>query len=113
MSYLTFLADEHVDRAYVRALQSNGYDVHTVGTDYQGGIADETHLSTCLEENRVIISNDRDFIRLGQTNEHAGIIMYTEQDLPVSEFVRAVRRIDTHLTADELVDQILWLEQWR
>ncbi|WP_248908804.1 DUF5615 family PIN-like protein [Halocatena marina] len=113
MDHLTFLADEHVDRAYVRALLSNGYDVHAVGIDYTSGIADETHLSTCVEEDRIIISNDRDFVRLGQIHEHAGIIMYTNHNLPVGAFVRAIRRIDRHLITDELANQILWLEEWQ
>lgn len=45
MDHLTFLADEHVDRAYIRALLSNGYNVHAVGTNYTSGVADETHLT--------------------------------------------------------------------
>lgn len=109
---LSFRADEHVDRAFVTALRAEGYDVSTVGENYEPNLADEEHLADCRQSGRIVLTNDADFVELGRRVEHAGIIRYSDQSLSPGEFVRAIRRIDTHLSADEMDDHIEWLEQW-
>lgn len=106
------LADEHVDRAYVQALRSNGYPVEVSGDDYATGSADEALLDRCLVNRRVFLTNDRDFIELHHAHAHAGIVLYAEQGRSVGEMVSAIRRVDHHFTRDEIENRLIWLDQW-
>jgi hypothetical protein len=112
MPGLSFRADEHVDSAFITALRAEGYDVSTVEADYERGLSDEDHLAECRENGRIVLTNDDDFTRLGLDTEHAGVIRYSDQGLSPGAFVRGIRRIDTHLSADEMTDHVEWLEQW-
>lgn len=112
MEPLSFRADEHVDSAFVTALRAEGYAVSTVNEDYEQGLSDEDHLVVCRKLGRVVITNDDDFVELGRHVEHAGIIRYSDQDLRPGEFVRAIRRIDSHISPEGMCDHIEWLEQW-
>jgi predicted nuclease of predicted toxin-antitoxin system len=109
---LSFRADEHVDSAIVTALEAEGYAVGTVGDEYGRGLADEAHLAECRQRGRIILTNDDDFAVLGREMEHAGIIRYSNQGRSPGEFVRAIRRIDTHLSTREMTDHVEWLGQW-
>ena len=112
MDTLSFRADEHVDSAFVTALRAEGYAVSTVDEDYERGLHDEDHLIACRESGQVMLTNDDDFVELGKHVKHAGIIRYSDQRLPPGEFVRAIRRIDAHLSPEAMDDHIEWLEQW-
>ncbi len=112
MSTLAFLADEHVNRAYVSALRSNGYRVRTVGEGYEAGRPDESLLSIAWSGGFIIITSDDDFVRLADDVDHAGIIMYRQQDHSAREFVRAIKRIDRYLGPAEFENHVEWLEGW-
>jgi predicted nuclease of predicted toxin-antitoxin system len=112
MDRLAFLVDEHVDRAYVRALRSNGYSVGMPGDDYEAGMTDEAVLGVCHERGRVLVTNDRDFARLHHIHDHAGIVLYTEQTRTVGEVVGAIRGVDGQFSPDGIRDRLVWLDQW-
>ncbi len=57
-------------------------------------------------------TNDRDFVRLGETTEHAGIVVYTTQELTPGEFARGIRRIDRQFSPADAADTLVWLESW-
>lgn len=109
---LSLRADEHVDSAVITALEAEGYAVEVVDEDYERGLDDEAHLVDCQQRGRVVLTNDDDFTVLGRDIEHAGIIRYSDQSHSPGEFVRAIRRIDAHLSTEEMDDHIEWLEQW-
>lgn len=112
MDQLAFLADENVDRALILGIRANGYDVAAVGEEYPTGEDDEALMDVCEERDLVLITNDRDFVRLGRNRTHPGMVIYTVQGIPVGEFVGAVRRIDDHFSTGSIRDQIIWLTQW-
>lgn len=112
MVKLAFLADEHVPRAYVRALRSSGFTVEQVGDDHPGGIDDESLLEIGLEQGLVLVTNDRDFVGLAQERPHAGVVVYTDQGIAAGEFVGTVRRIDAHFSPAAVERTVLWLGQW-
>lgn len=109
---LSFLADEHVSRVFVVELHSNGYDVATVGKDYREGTPDVEHLEQSRVNGRVILSNDSDFTRLHENYDHAGIVLYTDQTMPVSEFIRGIKRVERYVPEAELRNRIVWLDDW-
>lgn len=66
--------DEHVAQAVVRALRQRGVDVLTVSEAGLTGASDEEHLKRALAEDRVLFTQDDDYLRLHAAGvEHAGI----------------------------------------
>lgn len=72
---MIFLADESVDMAVVRSLRSDGFDVRSVSEDLPG-IPDEEVAALAREDDRVLLTEDRDFGRIfyAQWQESAGVI---------------------------------------
>lgn len=57
---MKFLADENVPRAAVQALRAKGFDVAWVSEGYAGS-ADEEVLARCGNEERILLTLDKDF----------------------------------------------------
>ena len=111
MAPLRLLADEHVDSAYVTVLRSNGYDVATVGPGYEPGTDDEELLELAVEDGRVVLTNDRDFVELARTCDHPGVFVF-EQGTPAGRLGRAIERVDRYVPADERENALVWLGEW-
>lgn len=56
-------ADEHVQSAVVEALRKRGLDVVTVQERGRHAADDATLLALALEEKRVLLTNDHDFLK--------------------------------------------------
>ena len=70
-----FYADECVTKAVIRGLQQRGADVLTVAEAGMLGATDEEHLAFAFAQERVIFTQDDDFLRLHAAGvEHAGIV---------------------------------------
>lgn len=104
------VADEHVPSPVVNALRSNGYDVCHAQEEYGQGEEDAALLEACADDGRVLLTNDNDFARLNDEVEHAGIVVYNDQELQPRSVVRGVVLIDD--AYDELDDRLEWLEGW-
>lgn len=109
---LSVRADEHVRRVYVTSLRSTGYEVEWVDAAYEPGIPDTQHLERSENSGCVILSNDVDFARLHHDYDHAGIILYSDQLLPISAFVRGIRRIERFIPDETLRQNVVWLDAW-
>ena len=109
---LSFLADEHVKRVFITELRANGYEVAKVGADYDQGTSDTVHLERSQDSGRVIISNDSDFLRLHHDYDHAGVLLYNDQNVSVSEFMQGIKRVERFLPNEELQGNIVWLDEW-
>ena len=90
-------ADEHVVFAIVQALRSRGMDVVTVQERGQEGTDDADLLAEALREQRVMLTNDTDFLALaarcasrGET--FAPIFFWPQKKRRVGDVVRAVIR---------------------
>jgi len=101
------LADEHVKRVFVKELRANGFDVAWIDGGYDVGTADVEHMERSADAGRVIVSNDADFARLYESHDHAGVILYDEQNVPVTAFVRGVKRIERFVPPTELRGRLL------
>ena len=72
---MRFLADENIDRPIVEKLRSRNFDISYIEEEAKGA-EDTKVLEKAIEENRVLITFDRDFNRPGK--EHPGIIRITK-----------------------------------
>jgi predicted nuclease of predicted toxin-antitoxin system len=104
------VADENVPTPVVEALRSNGYEVHRAQEEYGQGTADGEILEACADEGRVILTNDNDFALLVEDAEHAGVVVYNDQNLRTREILRGVVSIDNAYDSPE--NQLEWLEGW-
>lgn len=69
-----FYTDEHISKAVVAALRTNGVDVLTVPEAGTLGASDDEHLQRATGDGRVLVTQDRDFLRLAAAGvRHAGI----------------------------------------
>lgn len=73
---MKFLADEGVDRSIVEGLRKLGFDVWYV-VEQQRSLDDEIILRKANDENRVLITRDKDFGELvyRMNQSHAGVIL--------------------------------------
>ena len=112
MPRLKFCTDEHVPRAYLTALESNGFSV-VAAVDERGQLTiDEPLLEWATSGERVLVTNDRDFVELDAKHDHAGLVVYTDQALTPAEFARAIRRVDRQFTPDSIRNELVWLGSW-
>ncbi len=106
------IADEHVKRIYVSELRAHGFEVEWVDGGYEAGNADEDHLERAAETGAVILSNDADFVRRHDAYDHGGLVLYDDQSMPVSTFIRGIKRIERFVPRSELAGNVVWLDSW-
>lgn len=82
--------DEHVKRSIIEGLCAKGLDAWGVEQEQLKGLSDHKLLTFCLEKNRVLLTNDKDFFALAQSTAHAGIVFITDQHAATGDIVRAV-----------------------
>lgn len=110
---MQFLADENVSRHVVERLRVDGLDVVSIGTT-KSGASDKDILSTADGENRILITEDRDFgeVVVRQRLRVCGMILLELDRL--SNFAEAelvAATISTH--ANKLAGNLLVIEPGR
>ena len=109
MARIRFLTDEHGARAVVIGLPRRGVDVLTVPESGTLGASDAEQLQRASDEERVIFTQDDDFLRLAAAGtDHAGIVCAT-QERAVGQIIRGLMVIHDVLEADELVGCVEYL----
>ena len=106
---MRLLADEHMPPAIISALRGEGHDVAVVGDDLELGASDTTLLEYARDTDRVIVSEDTDFLGAGpelNVESHPGILA-CDTAAPAGEVAAAVRRIDT--LSDDLDETVLFV----
>jgi predicted nuclease of predicted toxin-antitoxin system len=74
---MKLLLDENVDARLLPVLVSQGHDVKSVLRDYPASLDDETILGLAVQEDRVVITADKDFgdIVHRRGMPHRGVIL--------------------------------------
>ncbi|MDZ7689334.1 MAG: DUF5615 family PIN-like protein [Halobacteriales archaeon] len=108
---MEIVADEHVQSAVINALRSKGYEVRHAPEKYGQGDDDPELLRNCADDGRILLTNDRDFVRLADETDHSGVIIYTDQEVSPREVLRAIIRIDEAYT-NNLENQTVWIQGW-
>jgi uncharacterized protein with PIN domain len=87
-----FIADEHISNATVGALRAAGHDVVLVRETLGEGTDDGVILQYALDEDRVVLTRDDDFV--GRSESHRGVV-YIPGSATAARIVAAVDRIET------------------
>jgi predicted nuclease of predicted toxin-antitoxin system len=109
--------DHNVHLWLADALRCEGYDIVVAREVGNARASDEEHLRWATERGRTVVTYDRtDFPRLNRqwrtdAQTHAGIIVSVAPPrLPASVVVRRLLRVLDAVTADEMVNRLLWLD---
>lgn len=109
MARIRFFTDEQVSKAVVMGLRRRGVEVLTVPEAGTPGASDAEQLRLARDEQRVIFTQDDDFLRLAAAGtRHAGVV-YATQDRPIGEIIRGLMLIHEVLEAEEIVDRVEYL----
>jgi hypothetical protein len=101
--------DEHVPPAVTNGLRLRGVDVTTAQETGMIGSPDEALLNYALSLDRVLFSQDQDFLILHQQGLlHAGVA-YAAQQTAIGDLVRGLPLIHDVLTAEEMRGQVEFL----
>lgn len=75
---MRFLLDESAEARIAAFLTGHGHDATRVGRDYPASLPDATVLALAHREQRILITNDKDFGELvvRQHRPHAGVILF-------------------------------------
>ncbi len=91
---IRFHLDENCDPRIAAGLSHHGIDVTTTPEAGLLHAPDEHHLAYAIAQNRVIITQDPDFLRIAASGQkHAGIVFYASQSRTIGQVVRSA-----HLT---------------
>jgi uncharacterized protein with PIN domain len=98
--------DEHVHPAITRGLRLRGIDVLTAQDADMLGVSDEEHLNLATSLNRVVFTNDDDFLKLHSADyQHAGIA-FAHQRTPIGRVVRVLTLIHEVLSVADMANHV-------
>ena len=88
---LSFLADESCDFSVIRALRQVGYSVHAIA-EISPSLPDEDVLESAVAENRLLLTEDKDFGEWVFAHQHAmtGVLLLRYPASARSSMVAAV-----------------------
>jgi uncharacterized protein with PIN domain len=109
MAKIRFYLDEHVAKAVARGLRQRGVDVKTIVEAELMSASDEKHLEFAQSENRVIFTQDDDFLNLvSEGLNHAGIV-YAPQHASIRKIISGLMLIYEVLDAEDMRDHVEYL----
>ena len=111
---LPLYMDHHVRGAITKGLRSRGLDVLTAFEDGRADAPDEELLVRAMELERVVFTQDDDFLSIAdawqRAGRHFGGVVYAHQlQATVGQIVSDLRLILEASTASELLDTVLFL----
>jgi predicted nuclease of predicted toxin-antitoxin system len=107
---MRFHLDEHIDHAIAHGLRLRGVDVTTTVDANLLGAPDELHLDFAWRENRVIFTNDSDFLRIAAAgDDHRGIAYCERGSRSIGHIVRHLCLMHDCLNDDEMHGKIEYL----
>lgn len=109
MGKIRYYTDENISRAIINGLRQRKVDVLSVPEADMLGASDEEHLGFALKHERVIFTQDNDFLRFGAADkEHAGIV-YSPQKMPIGDVIRGLMLIYEVLRAEDMFGSVEYL----
>lgn len=102
-----FHLDEHMDPDIALALRRHGIDVTTTVGKGLRTREDERHLDFARDENRVIVTDDADFLRLAaETPDHPGVVFCRRTQHSLGDMIRFLILLHEVYTAEEMVGRV-------
>ena len=110
MAYdIRFYTDEHCAHAIADGLQRRGVNVLTTYAANMLGAPDEEQLALANREERVVFTQDTDFLKMHAAGkEHYGIV-YAEQGKSIGAIVRGLMLIYEVLDQEDMKNHIEFL----
>ena len=106
---IRFYTDEHCAHAIASGLQKRGVNVLTTYAANMIGASDEEQLALAVREERVVFTQDRDFLRMHATGkDHFGIV-YAMQGKSIGEIVRGLMLVYEVLEQEDMKNNIEFL----
>ena len=115
--FIRLYLDEDVHKRVASALRLRHFDVVSAHETRRWGLSDQEQLVYAAAECRALFTyNASDYIQLhldwiGRSKAHHGIIISNQ--LPIGETVRRLLNLLNRVTADEMRDEIRWLQAFR
>jgi hypothetical protein len=110
------LLDEHVGRVFERLLQERGYDVVQAKDQFGEHTSDAELVEWCDDAGAILVSNNaKDFEPLHNEYDHAGILLYYDQNLPDTDpegLARTVDEVFTQYGTDGVENHLVDLGEW-
>lgn len=103
MSEVSFLLDEHLPSSVAEELEGRGVDVKTVYDVELDGTPDSEILESAERGNRVIVTQDSDFLELDE-ERHSGIVFLTEP-VGIGDLTRELARVLENFEPEDLETQ--------
>ena len=100
---IRFHLDECVDVAVAEGLRRRGLDVTTSQESGLRGSPDDAQLAFALQEGRVLVTHDSDFLRLHQQGaRHSGICFYPAGAISTGQLIRSLVLVHAVLTPEQM-----------
>lgn len=116
MTGVPLLLDEHVGRVLERVLRERGHEVEQAKDLFGEHTTDAELLEWCGKNSVVLLSNNaKDFESLHHKYEHAGILLYYDQNLPETDpegLARTVDEIFNQYGNAEVANELIDLDEW-
>ena len=107
---IKFHLDENVRNAIAEGLRRRGIDVSTTPEQSLIGVSDEAQLKFALSQNRVIFTQDTDFLRMNQTGViHFGIVYCSQGNKSIGEIIRGLILIWELLDSSDMFGKVEFL----
>ena len=111
---LKVYADEHVIAPLVEALRKRGMDVVTVQERGREGADDAALLAEAFHEQRIMLTNDQDFLVLAaqhaaRGNAFAPIFFWPQQQRQIGELIRRIIRAASQQEYAKVCSQVFFL----
>jgi hypothetical protein len=106
---IKFYMDEHVPKAVTEGLRRRGVDVVTIQEIGLHSAGDRLHLARAAQEQRVIVTQDADFLRLHASGMAHHGIAFAPQQTPVPYLLRMLMLIHDVLSPDDMIQHVEFL----
>lgn len=104
---IIFHLDENVKNAVAQGLRRRGIDVTTTPEQSLISVSDQVQLEFAVSQNRVIFTQDTDFLRLNQTNSnHCGIVYSYQGSKSTGEIIKGLILIWELLEPSEMLGKV-------
>ncbi len=109
--------DEHLSPRIAAQLRKYGFDAVALHERKMLSEDDREQLAMAVSERRAIVTcNFGDYVSLGEeydatSRQHWGIILTTEE--PTGILIKRLLKLLNSFSADELKDQVRWLNEFR
>jgi predicted nuclease of predicted toxin-antitoxin system len=110
MAKIKFHLDENITLAIANGLRRRGIDITTTPEEGMIGQSDEQQLVFSLSQERVIFTQDTDFLRLHHAGlSHAGIVYCPQTSKSIGEILQGLVLIWEILNAEEMNNYLEYL----